>query len=151
MKRLPIYLWLPFGWSNSNIGYCVSYVYLVCTMLYSMIPISFTVIIWYIMLNYSVKYKLLKSQLRNIETETQLLSHQKLILLIEEHRKIKESFYVKYYVKIPVKKKKIYIFISTIDRFKSCFENLFFTQINTSGIGICFSIYILAFVNLINK
>lgn len=89
-KSLPIYLWLPFGWRDSNVGYCVSYVYLVGTMLYSMIPISFTVIIWYIMLNCSIKYKLLESQLRNIETETQQLSHQKLILLIKEHRNIKE-------------------------------------------------------------
>lgn len=39
--------------------------------------------------------------------------------------------------------------IRTIGRFKSCFENLFFLQISTSGIGICCSVYILAFVKII--
>lgn len=101
-KNLPIYIWLPLSWKNTTIGYCISYMYLVCTMSYCMIPISFTAIIWYIMLNCSIKYKLLEDELRNIdatvagmqqqqfETEKQQKNYQKLIILIETHRNIKE-------------------------------------------------------------
>lgn len=101
-KNLPIYVWLPLSWKNTQIGYCISYVYLVSTMSYSMIPISFTAIIWYIMLNCSIKYELLENELRNIdatitdiqqqqlETEKQQKYYQKLIFLIESHRNIRE-------------------------------------------------------------
>lgn len=92
-KKLPIYVWLPFGWNNTKIGYWISYVYLICTMSYSMIPISFTAIIWYIMLNCSVKYKLLEEQLRNIDatiTDMQQQCDRKIVSLIKSHLYIKE-------------------------------------------------------------
>lgn len=97
------------------------------------------------MINYSIKYEQLGYQFRNIATENeQILILENLTMATKNHRNVRE--YRLYIFRLVLKKIKRVCPFRSLGDFKDCFENLFFTQIATSGFAICTSVYSLAFV-----
>lgn len=65
-KKLPLYI--TFSWNSKHdvIIYWMAYVFATWAILLSSASTVISVIIWYIMLNYSIKYQLLGNQFRNL-------------------------------------------------------------------------------------
>ncbi|XP_037040972.1 putative odorant receptor 71a [Bradysia coprophila] len=137
-KGLPLFI--SFSWNRSEIIYWLAYLFLsLSCFLYATMNLI-TILIWYMMLNYSIDYELLGNKLRKLgvvkKTIAKKAKKQKefrltqrsgfvedLIVLVKAHRNLTE----------------------TIERFRSFFSTLFLVQITTSGIIICTSVYSLAF------
>nr|QGW45419.1 odorant receptor 46 [Bradysia odoriphaga] len=137
-KTLPMFI--SFTWNNSEIIYWVAFCYLALALLLYAIAIQITILIWYIMFNYSIEYEMLGNRLRNLGTETKtkmIRDVQKRIMLVP--RNFNENFIVSV--------KACRTLTKTIQRFESCLSTLFLFQYFTSGIGICGSIYNLAFAS----
>ncbi|XP_037050264.1 odorant receptor 22a-like [Bradysia coprophila] len=139
-KGLPAFISL--SWNDSEIIYWLAYFYVTFSIFMCISINLFTPFIWYIMLNYSIEYELLGHKCRRLgagkkTVETRVKKQkdfgltqrsmfaESLIVLIKAHRSL----------------------AGTIERFRSCFSTLFMGQITTSGIGICVSVYNLAFAS----
>ncbi|XP_037049666.1 odorant receptor 94b-like [Bradysia coprophila] len=149
VTKLPIFsadrglpFFISFSWNDSEIVYWLAYLFVsLSTLLYDIINLI-TILIWYMMLNYSIEYELLGNKLhglgarretiqpmvknqKNIELQQRSMFVEDLIVVMKVHQNLKE----------------------TIERFRSFFSTLFLGQITTSGIVICVSIYSLAFAS----
>ncbi|XP_037034325.1 putative odorant receptor 71a [Bradysia coprophila] len=137
-RGLPLFI--SFSWNHSEIIYWFAYLFVSLSCFLYVIMNLMTILIWYIMLNYSIEYELLGNKLRKLgvikKTVSKTTKKQKqfkltqrsgfaedLIVFVKAHRNLTE----------------------TIKRFRSFFSTLFLVQITTSGIIICTSVYSLAF------
>lgn len=93
-KKLPIIFTLPFDSEQNVIIYWTTYVYLTFELFFLVVLSFFPVIIWYIMLNCSIKYRLLGNQLRGFGTKRSTSecskNIQNLVGLVKVHQNIFE-------------------------------------------------------------
>ncbi|XP_037040976.1 putative odorant receptor 71a [Bradysia coprophila] len=133
-KGLPFFI--SFSWNSSEIIYWLAYFFVSLSSTLYVTANLITILIWYMLLNYSIEYELLGNKLRKLGVGMKAVKKQKefrliqrsgfvedLIVLIKAHRNLNE----------------------TIERFRSFFSTLFLVQITTSGIIICTSVYSLVF------
>ncbi|XP_037040974.1 odorant receptor 30a-like [Bradysia coprophila] len=139
-KGLPLFI--SFSWNRSEIVYWLAYLFLSLSCFLYAVMNLITVLIWYMMLNYSIDYELLGNKFRKLGVVKKTIAKrakkqkqfrltqrsgfvQDLIVLVKTHRNLAK----------------------TIERFRSFFSTLFLVQITTSGITICTSVYSLAFTS----
>lgn len=102
-KRLPLNIGFPSNWKNSEIVYWLAVVYLMCSIIMSIVCSFLTIIIWYIMINCSINYEKLEKQFKCMgeieaiqrkfsKAEKQKLFLQNLIDLVKTHRNIKKYY-----------------------------------------------------------
>lgn len=65
-RKLPFDVAFPFDWKNSKFIYWVAYTYVVSVVALTISSTTSTVIIWYLMANYFIKYKIKGNYLRNL-------------------------------------------------------------------------------------
>lgn len=86
-----IKIWVPIDWTHNNIAFWIINVYtLICIQFY-VVAVELSVIVWYLMLNFSIKYEMLGYQLMNLGKSDDGCSVQfktNLVNCIESHRKI---------------------------------------------------------------
>lgn len=94
-RNLFINIWFPLDWKNNFVWYCMANLYLIITSLYNLHVFTLSIIIWYLMLNCSIQYQVLGSNLRNLGVRIatkKLISEnsflQDLIVFIETHQKV---------------------------------------------------------------
>ncbi|XP_037039739.1 putative odorant receptor 71a [Bradysia coprophila] len=125
----------PLDWRNSEIGFWVAYIFFTSENVLTFLPLSHSVIIWYLLLHCSLRYKILGMEIKNLgritgggkvkmsEKEQQTIFYRDLVASIRAHLHLRES----------------------IDELESFLSTLFLLQLATSGLCICGSIYCLAF------
>lgn len=87
-KDLPAKIAFPMDWKNSEIGYWCAFTFFVVALVYSMVIFLFNVIIWYVMLSFSIEYQLLGDNLRRLGVHNCYVKY--LITVIENHRNLRE-------------------------------------------------------------
>ncbi|XP_037039734.1 odorant receptor 94b-like [Bradysia coprophila] len=148
-KGLPFFI--SFTWNVSEIVYWLAYLFLsLSTVLYCVINLI-NVLVWYIMLNYSIEYELLGNKLKTLGVTTVKVKNQD---KNKKPQKLKKKV-LNQKSSVPESKKFVENLIvlvkahrnvtETVERFRSCFSTIFLAQITTSGIIICVSVYSLAF------
>lgn len=80
-KKLPLNIWFPFDWKNSEIAYWTAYFYILFIFIFTILYMFLNGIIWYLMMNCAIKYECLGNEFRNLNTEK----------IGEGNRKISES------------------------------------------------------------
>lgn len=98
--RLPFNIWFPLDWKNNSISYWIAFAFVFCGMIGSLMAVMASVIIWYLMLNCSIKYQILGNQFRNMflkktpnnnqKGKEENLFVQEIIGLIKVHQNIQE-------------------------------------------------------------
>ncbi|XP_037039748.1 putative odorant receptor 71a [Bradysia coprophila] len=133
-KSVVLDIAFPLDWENSEIGFWMVYIFLVTESALSFLAMTCSVIIWYLLLHCSLRYKILGMEIRNVgrirggkvkilEKERQAIFYQDLVVSIEGHLHLRGL-------------------IVEVEEFLS---KLFLLQFATSSICICGSIYCLAF------
>nr|QGW45414.1 odorant receptor 41 [Bradysia odoriphaga] len=130
----------PLDWRNSEIGFWMAYLFYTSENVLTFLPLTFSVVIWYLLLHCSLRYKILGMEIRNMGCATgggkskmsfkkqQAIFHQDLMASIAAHLHLREL----------------------IDELESFLSKLFLLQLATSGLCICGSIYCLAFDVAVN-
>ncbi|XP_037039738.1 putative odorant receptor 71a [Bradysia coprophila] len=139
-RSLLLDLAFPMDWKSSEIGFWLAYIFFVTEMVLSLLALPFSVIIWYLLLHCSLRYKILGMEIRKMgqrisgnkvkisEKERQTIFYQDLLVAIADHLHLREI-------------------IGEVEEFLS---KLFLLQFATSGLCICGSIYCLAFDLAVN-
>lgn len=65
-QTLPLNIWFPFDWSNNGFVFWVAYLYGVTVIMFSVIAAFLALLIWYIIMSYSIRYQMLGDQFRKI-------------------------------------------------------------------------------------
>lgn len=110
-KLLAVGIWFPLDWKNSNIAFWLAngtlYIFCLVTLLSALLSI----IVWYLMLNCSIKYDMLAHQFRNIfeipkkvsegvsERPVTVKEHnflEKIISLINNHQNLQRYIFLTY-------------------------------------------------------
>lgn len=58
-KQLPFNIWFPLDWKESSIAHWMAYLYIIFCLIFNSFICLLTLIVWYIMLNCSIKYEVL--------------------------------------------------------------------------------------------
>ncbi len=104
-KYLPLFI--TFSWNNSEIIYWLAFVFVSLSMVFFSVVNLLTVVIWYIMLNYSIEYQRLGIKFRNLGWDIKEVSKKKvtkkqlrlpsrnmfvenLIVLVKNHQNLTE-------------------------------------------------------------
>nr|QGW45400.1 odorant receptor 27 [Bradysia odoriphaga] len=139
-KKFVVDLAFPLDWKNSEIGFWMTYIFFVSENVLSFLAMTFSVIIWYLLLHCSLRYKILGTEMRNMGRITtgckvkmsvkkqQAIFQKDLVAAIEHHLHLR----------------------GLIDELESFLSRLFMLQFATSGVCICGSIYCLAFDVAVN-
>ncbi|XP_037039744.1 putative odorant receptor 71a [Bradysia coprophila] len=134
-KLLLLDIAFPLDWKNSEIGFWMAYIFFFSENVLSFLPFAFSVIIWYLLLHCSLRYKILGMEIGNMGRRTdgskvnisvkeqQAIFYQDLVASIEAHLHLR----------------------GLIDELESFLSKLFLLEFATSGLCICGSIYCLAF------
>ncbi|XP_037051440.1 odorant receptor 23a-like [Bradysia coprophila] len=132
-KSLLVNIAFPLDWKNSEIGFWMAYIFIVTEYVIEILAITFSVIIWYLLLHCSIRYRILGMEMKNMGrtagkvkmsvNEQQAIFYQDLQASIEGHLHLK----------------------GIIDEVESFLSKLFLLQFATSSLCICGSIYCLAF------
>ncbi|XP_037039751.1 putative odorant receptor 71a [Bradysia coprophila] len=125
----------PLDWKNSEIKFWMAYIFFVSENVLTLSALTFPVIIWYLLLHCSLRYKILAMEIRNMGRvtdgsevkisvkEQQAIFYRDLVASIEAHLHLR----------------------GLMDELESFLSKLFLLQFATSGLCICGSIYCLAF------
>ncbi|XP_037039740.1 putative odorant receptor 71a [Bradysia coprophila] len=125
----------PLDWENSEIGFWVTYIFFTSENIVTFLSMAYSVIIWYLLLQCSLRYTILGREIRNMgritsggnikmtRKEQPTIFYQDLVAAIEAH------FHLR----------------GLICEVESFLSRLFLLQFATSGLCICCSIYCLAF------
>ncbi|XP_037039745.1 odorant receptor 22a-like [Bradysia coprophila] len=125
----------PLDSRNSEIGFWMAYSFFTSENVLTFLPLTFSVLIWYLLLQCSLRYKILGMEIRNLgritgvgkvkmlEKEQQTIFNRDLVASIKAHLHLREL----------------------IGELESFLSTLFLLQLATSGLCICGSIYCLAF------
>lgn len=99
-RRLPLNIYFPLSWKNSNIIFWMVYAFVFYGMMLSSVCAVVNVIIWYLMLSCATKYQLLGNYLKNVSVEKTMLERSKtekqnitlkeLIALVKNHQNLLE-------------------------------------------------------------
>lgn len=159
-RKLPMFIVYSFDWKYSEVIYWLIYSPFTFQIFLIFATNLLTVIIWYILFNLSIKYKILGNQLMNLGvpkvTEIEIegenlfesadLFQQQLIHLVKVHQK---TFKYKSNSSISLIFYELNFFLDRrlVERFKCSFSGIFIAQIVTSCISICTSNYILTYVS----
>ncbi|XP_037031980.1 uncharacterized protein LOC119071247 [Bradysia coprophila] len=151
-KGLPAFI--SFSWNDSEIVYWVAYLFVSLSQVLYCTANFITVLIWYILLNYSLEYHLLGNELKNLGVTTKTKTNedeknekQKKVGKNARSKKTSVQESNKFIENLIVLVKAHRNLTETIDRFRLCFSTLFLGQITTSSIIICASVYNLAFAS----
>lgn len=103
-KKLAFNIWFPLDWTYSKTGFWMAHIFIQIGTIYACLAFLLTLMIWYLMIHFVIKYEMLGNQLRNIDvigtTETsnkiskvsaaegQKFLVQNLIVAIKRHQKI---------------------------------------------------------------
>ncbi|XP_037041485.1 odorant receptor 23a-like [Bradysia coprophila] len=124
----------PWDWRTNDIAYSAAVIFVFIEIIMSLAAFLFSTIIWYILLNCSVRYEVLGNELRKIGSQCDIESK----ISVQEKKNI-FSQDLKASIDDYSQIRKL------IDQLESFCFNLFFLQFCTSGLCICGSIYSLAF------
>ncbi|XP_037039753.1 putative odorant receptor 71a [Bradysia coprophila] len=125
----------PLDWRNSEIGFWMAYFFFTSENILTFFPLTLSVLIWYLLLQCSLRYKILGMEIRNSgritdggkgkmsEKAQQTIFYRDLVVSIKAHLHLRELF----------------------DELESNLSTLFLLQLATSGLCICGSTYCLAF------
>lgn len=108
-KKLPLKIAFPWNYRHNECAYWAAYFYTLFGYLYTLVCMLVTIIIWYVMLNCSIKYESLANQFRNMSfigtrnittksvNENNLSEKSKLIFrdftyLMKAHQKLRKYF-----------------------------------------------------------
>ncbi len=155
---------IPFDRNHSEIAFWVKSAFLFGGLVCAILCDILTKMVWYLMLNISIEYEILGSQLRrmgksirpgstNVTNVKVSLAAQKqlflkdLIAAIQTYDKINGYSHVFLRKRCGIKYNWNLQF-RALKQFASYFGNLFFIQIATGSVCICGSVYTLAFVNM---
>lgn len=102
-KILSINIWFPLDWKTSAISYWIAYFFAAGSLLYLCVISFLTIILWYMMLNCTIKYEILGDQFREMgemeatpnkslipKADKEKAYLRNLYALIETHQNIKE-------------------------------------------------------------
>jgi len=101
-KKLPLYTNFSFHTNYDEIIYWLAYAYMLYNLVFIIVLNSITIIIWYVMLNCSIKYQVLGNRLQKLgeakktaveqhsKPEKRDLYHQDLVCLVKTHQNISE-------------------------------------------------------------
>lgn len=64
-KKLPFNIWFPLDWKRSSIAHWMAFSYIIFCLIFNSFICLLTVVIWYIMLNCSIKYEILGNSFRH--------------------------------------------------------------------------------------
>lgn len=67
-RKLPFNIWFPFDWKRYALAHWMAYSYIIFSLTFNSFICLLTLIIWYIMLNCSIKYQILGQRLKNLGT-----------------------------------------------------------------------------------
>lgn len=94
-NSLPIKIWFPLNWQENKISFGIAYCYVVLNSLMAVVMMQFTTMIWYIMLNCALKYKVLGHRFRQLGNILWNTGHhlkfstgQDLVRCIQTHQEI---------------------------------------------------------------
>lgn len=65
-KRLPFNIWFPFDWKRYTLAHWLAYSYIIFCLTFNSFICLLTLIIWYILLNCSIKYQILGQRFKNL-------------------------------------------------------------------------------------
>ncbi|XP_037038439.1 odorant receptor 43a-like [Bradysia coprophila] len=136
-KSLFLKIAFPLDYRNSEIALWIATVFLATEYFFTIILISFSVIIWYLLLMCALRYEVLGSGLKNLGrirengNDEKMTEKQKQINFFEDlKRAINDHIHLR----------------ELVNKLDCFFSDLFFIQFGTSGLCICVSIFCLAFV-----
>lgn len=102
-KSLIMDIAFPLDWKNSEIGFWMAQIFFVSEVAISGIVLSFSIIIWYLLLHCSLRYKILGADMRSLgrqvtgdgnvkltEKQQQIIFYRDLGELIKNHIDLKE-------------------------------------------------------------
>lgn len=97
-KILPLNIAFPLNWKSSGIVYWIAYAFVTIAAVITVIAASLNFVVWYLMMNFCIKYQILGNQFRNMgsintmgpQREVQKLFSNELIGLIKVHKNIRE-------------------------------------------------------------
>lgn len=67
-KKLPFNIWFPVDWRSSTLAHWLAYSFIIFCLAFNSFICLLTIIIWYIMLNCSIKYQILGERFKNMGT-----------------------------------------------------------------------------------
>ncbi|XP_037039737.1 putative odorant receptor 71a [Bradysia coprophila] len=139
-KKLIVDIAFPLDWKNSEIAFWMAYIFFVSENILSILAITLSVVIWYLLLHCSLRYKILGMEIRNMGRITSGGNGKMSV------KKQKSLFYEDLVAAI-----KFHLHLrGLIDELESFLSKLFLLQFATSGVCICGSIYCLAFDVAVN-
>ncbi len=169
-KILVFSIAFPLDWKNDSFSFWIAYLYVIGGFFYGFVSFIFVIIIWYLMINCTIKYEILGNQLRRAglrkddeksdvqpvlktkaktsKGDRQQLYHKDLIEAIESHRNIKRYYSIVTITLRCMTKSFQTSYVRMVDQLSEYFADAFFFQIGTSALCICGSIYSLVFVSL---
>ncbi|XP_037033125.1 odorant receptor 33b-like [Bradysia coprophila] len=140
-KSLLLNIAFPFDWRNSEIGFWMAYIYFNTEMAVSILALALSVIIWYLLLQCSLRYKILGMEIQTMgritgegtvkmtQKEKNAIFYKDLVASIKAHLHLKEI----------------------TDEVESFSSKLFLLQFATSGLCICCSIYCNVSTNVLER
>ncbi len=157
-ENLTFNIAFPIDWHSSEIAFFIASVFVGGGFFCGVVAAIINQMVWYLMLSISFEYQILGNQLRHMGTIKTGTTHLKVslaaqqqiffkdfIAAIETYDKINGYTVMHLYKRCNAILIKIFHFRSLED-FSSYFGNLFLLQIATGSLGICGSVYSLAFV-----
>lgn len=153
-RKLPFFISFTLVGKYSEFIYWIAYAFVISEIFFGFTCSLINVIIWYILFNYSLEYQLLGNEFRSLGRNKMMTGmnvfYRDLVHAVRRQRNI-----FLYWTMIDDSMNltteiffSFQTFHRTIDRFKSFFSKLFLAQIATSGVTICVSAYVLAYVSI---
>ncbi|XP_037024900.1 odorant receptor 94b-like [Bradysia coprophila] len=137
-KQLIFNFAFPLDYKTDEGAFWIAYVFIATSFLLSVTCCLFTSMVWYIMMNFVVKFELLGNDFKNL-----------VVVRIEKqdadsltNRQAKQTLYLRHLIEAI---KSLESTTELLEEFASTFSNLFLLQIFTSSLCICGGVYSLAF------
>lgn len=157
--KLPFNIWFPLDYKQNYIAHWITHCFVVANELFVILVSLLSSLMWYAMLNSSLKYDILGHRLKNFTTNWQLdnsasfnakdgtdphLYEKQLIKCITLHRELQQYGTIRR--RLLWQRVNFFFVCRGVESMGSFFSPLFFVQIGTSAFCICGSLYILAVV-----
>ncbi|XP_037025628.1 odorant receptor 94a-like [Bradysia coprophila] len=134
-KTLFFEIAFPLDWRNNDVAFCVVTVFIFIGIMVTIFVLLFTILIWYLLLNCSLRYEILGQELKNMgqiaADDISKISEKQ--LHNNFFQSLKESINTHVHLR------------GLTNDLGSFYSEIFLTQLGTSGLCICGSIYCLAF------
>nr|QGW45424.1 odorant receptor 51 [Bradysia odoriphaga] len=137
-KRLIFNFAFPLDYKTDEMAFWMAYVFIVISFLLSLTCCFLTSMIWYIMMNFVVKFELLGNDFKNLG----VISTKGQESFSVTSRPTKQTLYLQHLIEAI---KSLESTDELLEEFASTFSGLFLLQIVTSSLCICGGVYSLAF------